>query len=627
MKVKGLEIKNEQELRFTLDRMYSLSKEGSEPFYGLVELMQNDETILTAVHNIKSNRGSKTAGIDKKDINHYLQMDKDELLKLIKENISRYDPKPVRRVHIPKPNGKTRPLGIPTLIDRIIQEIARVVLDPIAEGKFFKHSYGFRPYRGCDHAIARVLDLINRNKNYVVIEGDITSFFDNINHNKLVEIMWNMGIRDKRYLSMIKKMLKAGIFEGGTIQENADGTPQGGIISPLLANIYLNQFDWMVAGLFEEHYARYTVKNLKNGLRKVKLRHDPCYLVRYADDWVILCETETKAHTVLNKVEKYLKHVLKLELSKEKTLITNITEKPAKFLGFDIVAQKARLKDKIVGKAFPDKSKIDNKIRGIAEKIDDLKRFNTDHEKAIHIELINSKIVGLSNYYRIGNSSALFTRLDHRLNSRAYRTFSKIYGKENWNKHRAPACELNNRPDRHKDKRTKVYFVGVDNVKVGITRLSFTPSTFAFNFNQNLSPYTDVGRALYKETRDKKLRLLRPTIYDPESLGFIVLNQLSPYEGNRRYNFEYVLNREYAYNRDKGKCKVCGTFLTADIFHCHHIRPNLQLDLVNKVSNLASVCVDCHHLIHSNNETDNPKMMSKVIKFREQLKDAEMAIS
>ncbi|MCY9665750.1 group II intron reverse transcriptase/maturase [Paenibacillus alginolyticus] len=616
MKVKGLEVKNEQELRSTLDRMYNLSKEGSEPFYGLVELMLNDEIILTAVHNIKSNRGSKTAGIDKKDINFYLQMDKDKFLNLIKRHIRNYDPNPVRRVHIPKPNGKTRPLGIPTLIDRIIQEITRIVLDPIAEGKFFKHSYGFRPYRGCDHAIARVLDLINRNKNYVVIEGDIKSFFDNINHNKLIEIMWDMGIRDKRFLIIIKKMLKAGIFEDGSIRKSSEGTPQGGIISPLLANIYLNEFDWMVARLFEEHRAKYTLKNLRNGIRKVKLRHAPCYLVRYADDWVILCETETKASTVLTKVEKFLRHVLKLELSKEKTLITNITEKPAKFLGFDIIAQKARLKDKIVGKAFPDKAKVDNKIRGIAQSIDELRRFKSEHEKAVHIELINSKIVGLSNYYRIGNSSALFTRLDYRLNSRIYRTFTKMYGKENWKKYRVPANELDNRRDRHQDKRTNGYFVEVDNVKVGFTRLSFTPSTLALNFNQDLVPYTNDGRALYQKNAGKRLRLLRPTLYDPENLTFIVLNQLSPYQANVRYNFEYILNREYAFNRDKGMCKACGNFLTADIFHCHHIKPYLTLDLVNKVSNLASVCKGCHRLIHSNDEVENTKMRMKVTKYR-----------
>jgi RNA-directed DNA polymerase len=622
VKVKGLEIRNEQELVATLGQMYSAAKSGNEPFYNLVELMLNDETIFTAIHNIKSNRGSMTAGIDKKDVNYYLQMKKDRLLNLIKRGINNYKPHPVKRVHIPKPNGKTRPIGIPTMIDRIIQEIARIVLDPIAEGKFFKHSYGFRPYRSCDHAIARILDLINRNRNYVVIEGDIKGFFDNINHNKLMEVMWNMGIRDQRFLMIIKKMLKAGIFENGAIQENDLGTPQGGIISPLLANIYLNEFDWMVACMFEAHMARYiNVSNpTTSGLRRVKREHDPCYLVRYADDWVILCETDEKARKVLTKVEKYLRQVLKLELSKEKTLITNISVKPAKFLGFEIIAEKARLKDKIVGKALPDRSKLDTKIRKIATDIDDLKGFTNDHNRAAHIELINSKIIGVANYFKIGNSSQLFNSLDHRLFNRAFKTFTKIYGSKDWKKLTTAATELKNRPDRHAGKNTRVFFVEVDNVKVGLTRFSFTVSTLAKNFNQELTPYTTEGRALYEERLGKKLRLNRPTLYDPENLTFVALKQIKVNGNNDKlYNFEYILNREYAYNRDRGLCKVCEVFLDGHLYNCHHIRPYLEMDMVNKVVNLASVCIGCHRLIHGIAFVENVKMMRKVIKYRKLL--------
>ncbi|MEK5400173.1 group II intron reverse transcriptase/maturase [Paenibacillus sp. FSL K6-2859] len=623
MKVKGLEIRNEQELVATLDRMHNAAKDGKEPFYNLIELMLNDETILTAIHNIKSNRGSMTAGVDKKDVNYYLQMKKDKLLNIIKRSINNYDPSPVRRVHIPKPNGKTRPLGIPTMIDRMIQEIARIVLDPIAEGKFFKHSYGFRSYRACDHAIARTLDLINRCKNYVVIEGDIKGFFDNINHNKLIEIMWKMGIKDKRYLMIIKKMLKAGIFENGSFQENEFGTPQGAIISPLLANIYLNEFDWMVAEKFEEHPARYIkVSNpTKNGTRRVRRDHEACFLVRYADDWVILCETEDKAKKVLTDVEKYLSHVLKLELSKEKTLITNIREKPAKFLGFEIIAEKARLKDKIVGKALPEKSKLDAKTRSIAADIDELKRFKNDYDRAAHIELVNSKIVGVSNYFKIGNSSYLFKSLDYRLSNRAYKTFTKIYGRKDWKRLTVPASELNNRPQRHAGKELRVFFVEVNSMKVGLTRLGFTTSTLAKNFNQDLTPYTSEGRALYEERIGKKLRLNRPTLYTPEDLAFVALHQIVPKGKNDKlYNFEFILNREYAYNRDKGLCKVCRIFLDGHLYNCHHIKPYLPMDKVNKVNNLASVCDRCHRLIHGTAEAENVKLMTKIMKYRKLLK-------
>lgn len=159
--------------------MFKSSKETNKPFYNLTELMMETETIMTAIHNIKSNKGSFTAGIDRKEINYYLQMEPATLMRLIRKTIISYNPKPVRRVYIPKKNSeKNRPLGIPTMLDRIIQEIARMVIEPIVEAKFFKHSYGFRPYRSTKHAVARIVDLINRGGYKFALEGDIEGFFE-----------------------------------------------------------------------------------------------------------------------------------------------------------------------------------------------------------------------------------------------------------------------------------------------------------------------------------------------------------------------------------------------------------------------------------------------------------------
>ncbi|QUH21520.1 reverse transcriptase domain-containing protein [Alkaliphilus sp. B6464] len=235
-------VENEQQLQNTLDLIYKNSKSDAE-IYDIIELMKNEQTIITAIHNIKANKGSKTAGIDKKEIDYYLQMDNNKLLKLIIKAIENYNPQPVKRVYIPKENRKLRPLGIPTIIDRIIQEITRIVIEPIAEAKFYKHSYGFRPYRNAEHGIARIVNVVNNSNCNIAIEGDIKSFFDNVNHNKLINIMWSMGIKDKRVLNIIKKMLRAGVMEDGSLGSSEIGTPQGGIISPLLANIYLNSFD------------------------------------------------------------------------------------------------------------------------------------------------------------------------------------------------------------------------------------------------------------------------------------------------------------------------------------------------------------------------------------------------
>lgn len=604
--------------------MYRRAKEGKEPFYDLVELLLNEELMITAIHNIKSNKGSKTVGIDKKDINIYLHMKQEKLFALLKRHINNYNPKPVKRRYIPKNNkpNEKRPLGIPTVLDRIIQEMVRIALEPIAEAKFFKHSYGFRPYRSCEHAIARVLDLIRRNKNYWVIEGDIKGFFDNINHNKLIEIMWNMGIRDKRFLSIIKKMLKAGVMEEGKFQIPEAGTPQGGIISPLLANIYLNNFDWMVAEMFEEHPAKYQVKNPStNGYARLRRRgHQPCYLVRYADDWVILCEQKETALRILAKVEKYFRHVLKLELSSEKTLITNIRETPAKFLGFDIIAEKARLKNKIVGKALPNKKNIESKVREISSDIKKLVRCTNDHYIVAEIEVINSKIVGLSNYFKFGNCKRLFSSLDNRLTDRTYQTFCKIYGKKNWDNHRIEAHKLDNRRERHKGRDCKVYFVKVDEVNIGLTRMDFTNSVLAMNFNQDLTPYTLNGRLLYAKKYGRKSKLSRPTLYNPESLRMVAVRRIKLNDNKSvLYNFEYMMNREYAFNRDLGACKACKVDLTVANYHCHHNKPFLSLDKINKVSNLSSVCRDCHKLIHGTGMVNDSKRMAKINKYRKLL--------
>ena len=148
----------ETEMNKTLDFLYQKSKEGVS-FTGLLEAVVSDVTIVTAVHNIKSNKGSKTAGIDEIKMDRYLQMPKEEFIELIRKNVEDYKPKPARRVYIPKSNGKKRPLGIPTVLDRIIQECIRIIIEPICEARFYPHSYGFRPYRAQKHAIRDIINL------------------------------------------------------------------------------------------------------------------------------------------------------------------------------------------------------------------------------------------------------------------------------------------------------------------------------------------------------------------------------------------------------------------------------------------------------------------------------------
>lgn len=205
-----------------------------EIFTSLYDKITSRENILLAYRTVKSNKGSKTAGGDGRTIDAIKIASEEELIALVTRQLLNYRPKKVRRVFIPKPNGKQRPLGIPSIIDRIIQQCFKQILEPIAEAQFYKHSYGFRPMRATHHAVARVQHLINFNRLHYVVDIDIKGFFDNINHTRLIKQLWNMGIQDRKVLRIISKMLKAKI-EGEGIPTK--GTPQGGILSPLLANI------------------------------------------------------------------------------------------------------------------------------------------------------------------------------------------------------------------------------------------------------------------------------------------------------------------------------------------------------------------------------------------------------
>ena len=244
------------DMQSIFDDLYARSK-NKEKFTNLMELIVSQDNTLLAYRNIKSNGGSMTPGTDGKTIADLESLTCEEFVAEIRTRLfdkKGYHPKAVRRKIIPKPNGGTRPLGIPCIWDRLIQQCILQVLEPICEAKFSKNSYGFRPNRSAENAIAATYQRLQLSHLNYVIEFDIKGFFDNVNHSKLIKQMWAMGIQDKHLIYVIKQLLKAPIkTTSGAIIIHDKGTPQGGIISPLLANIVLNELDHWVESQWENN--------------------------------------------------------------------------------------------------------------------------------------------------------------------------------------------------------------------------------------------------------------------------------------------------------------------------------------------------------------------------------------
>ena len=347
--LKKQKIRNSEyyDMQLVFDELYADSVNGQR-FCHLVELVKKPENIKLAYRNIRKNSGSKTAGVDKKTISDLNKWKEKELIAHVQRKLNWYVPNAVRRVEIPKDNGKTRPLGIPTIMDRLIQQCILQVLEPICEAKFFKRSNGFRPNRSAENAIAQAERMIQNVGCHYVIDIDIKSFFDNVHHGKLIKQMWTLGIQDKKLISIISAMLKAEVAGIGFPEK---GTPQGGIISPLLSNIVLNELDWWIVSQWEEMptqrnyvhriYANGTPdkSNTFTSLRNyTKLKE--CYLVRYADDFKIFCKKRSDAIKLFEATKTWLHDRLGLEISPEKSKIVILKRHRSDFLGFQLGVRK-----------------------------------------------------------------------------------------------------------------------------------------------------------------------------------------------------------------------------------------------------------------------------------------------
>jgi group II intron reverse transcriptase/maturase len=337
-----------------------------------------DRLMRQAFQAVKRNRGA--AGVDRVSINMFEANLEDNLAALMREMKDRsFRPLPLRRVHIPKGPGSTklRPLGIPVVRDRVAQEVIRRLLAPIFEPRFHDHSYGFIPGRNCHQALERVL-ACQREGYRVVLDADIQGFFDNLPHSVIMAAV-AAEVADGNILTLLERFLAAGVMEDGVFKPTTIGTPQGGVISPLLANIVLDHLDWQL------HAAGYR-------------------FARYADDFVVLCQTDAQAQEALELVRRVLEGELGLRLSPEKTKITTFG-KGFDFLGFHLTARGRCMRDKSV-------QKFKSKIREMTPRHHNL-------DGAVIVQL-NRVIRGTANYFATAFSTCrwAFQKLDSWLRMR-----------------------------------------------------------------------------------------------------------------------------------------------------------------------------------------------------------------
>lgn len=565
------------------DKLYEESVKG-KTFTDLMSTIQKRENILLAYRNIKRNKGGLTPGVDGRTIKDLERMTEEELINAVRRKLQWYQPKPTKRVLIPKPDGKTRPLGIPCIMDRVVQQSILQILSPICEAKFHKSSHGFRPNRSTETALAQCYRLMQKEHFYHVVDIDIKGFFDNVDHTKLRKQIWTLGIRDKKLLSIINAMLKAPIvFQDGTKTVPTKGTPQGGILSPLLANIVLNELDHWIAEQWKDKQIHEDISYdvMKNGaihpakryyrLRKTKLKEIAS--VRYADDFKIFCKTHDQAERIYHATIQWLKDRLNLEANVEKSKIVNLKRQYSDYLGFKM---KVRLKgnEYVVISHMSDKA-LEREKEHLLKLLDNMAHPKGQKHGVELVYLWNATVLGIQNYYRYA------TMVSEDLGRIGWIVYQNLkHGKLQNEVSKTKSITSKFAEQRYKGYKSIRYLRGVPMYPIQSIK-----HKSPMELRNGINNYTPEGRKL---------------IHKSLKVDLTVVNQMMKnVDGNN--SVEYIDNRISRYCAQYGKCAILGIELNIDEIHCHHITPK-EHGGTDVYSNLIILHKDIHKLIHA---TDN----------------------
>ena len=512
----------------------------------LMDLMHNPTWIAAACDRVLKRSRGKAAGVDGVRVSDF-EKSREHQLEQLRLELKRgaYRPLPLRRVEIPKANGKMRQLGIPCLRDKIVQEVIRMALEPIFEPEFHDSSYGFRPNRSAHHAVARCHHAALSGFSWI-IEGDVKSCFDEISHKAILRCIREKVI-DNKFLDLIDRLLKAGVEINGTVHPTVKGVPQGGVVSPLLANAVLNKLDWFLHS--KGFYGRAGIRAWNGNLPNVRF-------TRYADDWCVFLTRCSRQHAerLKDEIRDFLRESCGLELSAEKTRITHVRD-GYDFLGFSISTGVGK-----AGNVVP-KIKVGRKaLTHIQTRLGEVLRYRPTQE-SISVRLVrgSSVIRGWSNYFKIAhNFSQVASGLDHK----AYWITAKaICRKEDISTAKC-LCKYG----RH----------GTIGVHKDCTLAHFRDTT-ATHFVCPPEPYQPGSNRSYLED-------------DEWEVAFVLHSRSRPGCGDLKWK---------ALVRDGFHCRGCGVVVTSKTSEADHVEPVnrfANLAMANDLDNIQTLCRCCHKL-------------------------------